>query len=76
MDKLIENTAKQHSVTRLRRQPLYAATRLRCAVAMLVLAFAVMLCALPSLAEARECVAPAAAAESAATLLWPAPAGC
>ncbi|MFK8014222.1 MAG: hypothetical protein AB8G17_02110 [Gammaproteobacteria bacterium] len=46
------------AASRWRRQPIYAATRLRCAVAMFVLAIAVVLSALPSFARQAGCTAP------------------
>ncbi len=59
--------------SRWRRQPIYAATRLRCAVAMLILAFAVVLSALPSFATHGDCdiASPlASVADVESSLLW------
>ena len=55
MNKAPAATSSALSATRWRRPPIYAATRLRCAVAMLVFALAVLLAALPSLASDSGC---------------------
>lgn len=55
VNKATPTTTATSSVSRFRRQPLYATTRLRCAVAMMVFALAVLLSALPSLATPTAC---------------------
>ena len=55
MNKAMPSTRPTLSASRWRRPPIYAATRLRCAVAMMVFALAVLLAALPSLADPAAC---------------------
>lgn len=55
VNKLMPSSPSTPSLSRWRRPPIYAATRLRCAVAMMVFALAVLLAALPSFAEQDRC---------------------
>lgn len=55
MNKATPTTSANSAISPFRRQPLYAATRLRCAIAMMLFAVAVSLSALPSLASAAAC---------------------
>lgn len=55
MNKATPTTSANSAISPFRRQPLYAATRLRCAIAMMLFAVAVSLSALPSLASDEAC---------------------
>ncbi len=55
MNKATPTHSATSAASRWRRQPIYATTRLRCAVAMMVFALAVGLSALPSLAKPTPC---------------------
>lgn len=55
MNKATPTRHATSAASRWRRQPIYATTRLRCAVAMMVFALAVGLSALPSLAKTTPC---------------------